>query len=600
MIINGAKLQCCCSLTPPIDYKRGAKYPLLTKLNMDPRRSQQDQNPPAHDQERSRSPSPENADTFSILSGRVRQPIHPQNPAPAANSATVFPSSVTMTRGSRPVEDFQNFQLRPSFSHESTRIPSPTTMTPTRATESTSQLRQPVSATTISYRTTTQTTPMAEMDSLVEKIHSLVPIEEPAPSHLGRRRSPTPSEMSTATTTFRVAPGSTSMDSVSTHQRVNMALDVPPSSVLPQVQTMVLPNDSLTGAAVVIPPQPVPNSLREAPENRRSSTPNRGGANEPRRRKRQSFFKRFRRSSSLAPNQPQNNSPEPHRVRAESDAPHFLKEAAKRVSNLFRRQSTKMEQAPTSSQANVPTPMDDGNAHESGPNMASPVLQKRKSIPRAAKDKANEALKTRKSNPTFPQQEPSTSAQAQKTPKRGRNSNDDEKNAKRKKEGQMSDRSPSPPVNHREMTLAEKRRVHLHFLRLRVNAEVDEVQQFLHSVFNGEEESVLIDPLLSKPYFFFSLITDVDATIIPAGTTFNFDGVSRLLEIRARNVELTRPYLIVAENDVWVNAIHLVSGSVIYFSVYLLYLNYPNYVVEEEFMENLVESVVHSLDRRNQ
>ncbi|CAB3411615.1 unnamed protein product [Caenorhabditis bovis] len=163
----------------------------------------------------------------------------------------------------------------------------------------------------------------------------------------------------------------------------------------------------------------------------------------------------------------------------------------------------------------------------------------------------------------------------------------------------MSDRSPSPPVNHREMTLAEKRRVHLHFFRLRVNAEVDEVQQFLHSVFNGEEESVLIDPLLSKPYFFFSLITDVDATIIPAGTTFNFDGVSRLLEIRARNVELTRPYLIVAENDVWVNAIHLVSGSVIYFSVYLLYLNYPNYVVEEEFMENLVESVVHSLDRRN-
>ncbi|CAB3411666.1 unnamed protein product [Caenorhabditis bovis] len=164
----------------------------------------------------------------------------------------------------------------------------------------------------------------------------------------------------------------------------------------------------------------------------------------------------------------------------------------------------------------------------------------------------------------------------------------------------MSDRSPSPPVNHREMTLAEKRRVHLHFVRLRVNADVDEVRQFLNSVFNGEEESVLIDPLLSKPYLFFSLIIDLDAIIFPAGTTFDFDGVSMLLDIRARNVELTRPFMINAINDVWVEEIHLVGESVVYFSVYLLYLNYPNYIVEEEFMEDLAEIVVHSLENQDE
>ncbi|CAB3411679.1 unnamed protein product [Caenorhabditis bovis] len=141
----------------------------------------------------------------------------------------------------------------------------------------------------------------------------------------------------------------------------------------------------------------------------------------------------------------------------------------------------------------------------------------------------------------------------------------------------MSDRSPSPPVNHREMTLAEKRRVHLHFVRLRVNADVDEVRQFLNSVFNGEEESVLIDPLLSKPYFFFSLIIDLDVIIFPAGTTFDFDGVSMLLDIRARNVELTRPFMINAINDVWVEEIHL-----------------------EEFMEDLAEIVVHSLENQDE
>ncbi|CAB3411613.1 unnamed protein product [Caenorhabditis bovis] len=161
----------------------------------------------------------------------------------------------------------------------------------------------------------------------------------------------------------------------------------------------------------------------------------------------------------------------------------------------------------------------------------------------------------------------------------------------------MSDRPPSPPINLafsplREMTLEEKHAVFLYFFRLRINAEVDEVKQFLNSVFHGEERFVLIDQYLSIPYFFLACINDVDVTTIRLGTTFDSYGVSILLDIRARNIRLSRRFSIRADQSVWTNHIEMVANELISFSVYAHFLNYPNYVVPEEFMNTLSEHLI--------
>ncbi|CAB3411513.1 unnamed protein product [Caenorhabditis bovis] len=101
---------------------------------------------------------------------------------------------------------------------------------------------------------------------------------------------------------------------------------------------------------------------------------------------------------------------------------------------------------------------------------------------------------------------------------------------------------PKVGTTPRKMTTGEKTKVFLYFMRLRVNADVDEVKKFLNTVFRGEEKFVLIDHNLSVPYFFLYIIHNEAAIWLSQNTTFDSDGVARLLELRALNADLSKTY----------------------------------------------------------
>ncbi|CAB3406748.1 unnamed protein product [Caenorhabditis bovis] len=96
----------------------------------------------------------------------------------------------------------------------------------------------------------------------------------------------------------------------------------------------------------------------------------------------------------------------------------------------------------------------------------------------------------------------------------------------------------------RKMTTGEKTKIFLYFMRLRVNADVDEVKKFLITVFRGEEKFVLIDHNLSVPCFFLYIIHSESAIWLSQNTTFDSDGVARLLELRALNADLSKTFTV--------------------------------------------------------